>query len=202
MTTLQAQERTEFTSSAKRRIREQGKIPAVVYGKETESKSVSLDAGELLKKLRDEGRNAILQLHVGDASHPVMLSDYQMDPIRNQLVHADFQIVDMQSEVEVEVPVNLIGTSQGVKDGGVMQQSLHQILVKAKPGDIPQTIDVDVSNLGVNEVISVKDISSSGNYSLVQDEEQVIASILPPQQEKEIDSGEEQEPGEPTNQEG
>ncbi|MED4404166.1 50S ribosomal protein L25/general stress protein Ctc [Metabacillus fastidiosus] len=202
MTTLQAQERTEFTSSAKRRIREQGQIPAVVYGKETESKSVSLDAGELLKKLRDEGRNAILQLHVGDASHPVMLSDYQMDPIRNQLVHADFQIVDMQSEVEVEVPVNLIGTSQGVKDGGVLQQSLHQILVKAKPGDIPQTIDVDVSNLGVNEVISVKDISSSGNYSLVQDEEQVIASILPPQQEKEIDSGEEQEPGEPTNQEG
>ncbi|MGG3799691.1 50S ribosomal protein L25/general stress protein Ctc [Metabacillus fastidiosus] len=202
MTTLQAQERTEFTSSAKRRIREQGQIPAVVYGKEAESKSVSLDAGELLKKLRDEGRNAILQLHVGDASHPVMLSDYQMDPIRNQLVHADFQIVDMQSEVEVEVPVNLIGTSQGVKDGGVLQQSLHQILVKAKPGDIPQTIDVDVSNLGVNEVISVKDISSSGNYSLVQDEEQVIASILPPQQEKEIDSGEEQEPGEPTNQEG
>ncbi|MEC2076595.1 50S ribosomal protein L25/general stress protein Ctc [Metabacillus fastidiosus] len=202
MTTLQAQERTEFTSSAKRRIREQGQIPAVVYGKEAESKSVSLDAGELLKKLRDEGRNAILQLHVGDASHPVMLSDYQMDPIRNQLVHADFQIVDMQSEVEVEVPVNLIGTSQGVKDGGVIQQSLHQILVKAKPGDIPQTIDVDVSNLGVNEVISVKDISSSGNYSLVQDEEQVIASILPPQQEKEIDSGEEQEPGEPTNQEG
>ncbi|MGG3890570.1 50S ribosomal protein L25/general stress protein Ctc [Metabacillus fastidiosus] len=202
MTTLQAQERTEFTSSAKRRIREQGQIPAVVYGKETESKSVSLDAGELLKKLRDEGRNAILQLHVGDASHPVMLSDYQMDPIRNQLVHADFQIVDMQSEVEVEVPVNLIGTSQGVKDGGVMQQSLHQILVKAKPGDIPQTIDVDVSNLGVNEVISVRDISSSGNYSLVQDEEQVIASILPPQQEKEIDSGEEQESGEPTNQEG
>lgn len=201
MTTLQAQERTEFTSSAKRRIREQGKIPAVVYGKAVESKSVALDAGELVKKLRDEGRNAILQLNVGGTSHSVMLSNYQTDPIKNEIIHADFQVVDMQSEIEVEVPVNLVGTSKGVKDGGVLQQVLHQILVKSKPNDIPQTIDVDVSELGVNETILLKEISPNGNYSFIQDEEQVIASVLPPKQEEEIDSGEQQEPGQPTNEE-
>jgi large subunit ribosomal protein L25 len=202
MTTLQAMKRTEFTNSAKRKIRESGKIPAIIYGKTTESKPVTLDSIELIKTLRDEGKNTIINLSVDGSSHAVMLYDMQKDPLKNEIVHVDFHIVDMNSDVEVEVPIHLTGEAQGVKDGGVLQQPLHVISISAKPDKIPQTIDVEITNLGVNETILIKDIPKNGDYSFVQDEEMVIASILPPQQEEEIDSGEEQEPGTPTNEEG
>lgn len=202
MTTLQAMKRTEFTNSAKRKIRESGKIPAIIYGKTTESKPVTLDSIELIKTLRDEGKNTIINLSVDGSSHAVMLYDMQKDPLKNEIVHVDFHIVDMNSDVEVEVPIHLTGEAQGVKDGGVLQQPLHVISISAKPDKIPQTIDVEITNLGVNETILIKDIPKNGDYSFVQDEELVIASILPPQQEEEIDSGEEQEQGTPTNEEG
>jgi large subunit ribosomal protein L25 len=202
MTTLQATERTEFTNSAKRKIRESGKIPAVIYGKATESTPVVLDSIELIKTLREEGKNSIINLDVNGSSHAVMLYDMQKDPLKNEIVHADFHIVDMKSDVQVEVPIHLTGEALGVKDGGVLQQPLHEVTITAKPGDIPQAIDVDITNLGVNETLLIKDIPNNGNYSFVQDEEQVIASVLPPQQEEEIDSGEEQEAGTPENEEG
>lgn len=202
MTTLQAIKRTEFTNSAKRKVRESGKVPAIIYGKAEESQPVALDSIELIKTLREEGKNTVLHLDVDGSSHAVMLYDMQTDPLKNEIIHADFHIVDMQADVEVEVPVQLIGEAQGVKDGGVLQQSLHEVGITAKPGNIPQTIDVDISNLGVNETLYIKDLLASQNYQFVQDEEQVVASILPPQQEEEIDSGEEQEPGQPENEEG
>jgi len=202
MTTLQAIKRTEFTNSAKRRVRESGKIPAIIYGKDKESQPVALDSIELIKTLREEGKNAVLHLDVDGSSHAVMLYDMQTDPLKNEIIHADFHIVDMQADVEVQVPVHLIGEAQGVKDGGVLQQSLHEVTITAKPGNIPQSIDIDISNLGVNETFYIKDLSTSQNYQFVQDEDQVVASILPPQQEEEIDSGEEQEPGQPENEEG
>lgn len=202
MTTLQAIKRTEFTNSAKRKVRESGKVPAIIYGKAKESQPVALDSIELIKTLREEGKNTVLHLDVDGSSHAVMLYDMQTDPLKNEIIHADFHIVDMQADVEVQVPVHLIGEAQGVKDGGVLQQSLHEVTITAKPGSIPQSIDVDIANLGVNETLYIKDLSTSQNYQFVQDEEQVIASILPPQQEEEIDSGEEQEPGQPENEEG
>ncbi|MCV9884635.1 50S ribosomal protein L25/general stress protein Ctc [Metabacillus halosaccharovorans] len=202
MTTLQAMKRTEFTNSAKRKVRESGKIPAIIYGKAKESQPVALDSIELIKTLRDEGKNTVLHLDVDGSSHAVMLYDMQTDPLKNEIIHADFHIVDMQADVQVEVPVHLTGEAQGVKDGGVLQQSLHEVTITAKPGNIPQSIDVDITNLGVNETLYIKDLSTSSNYQFTQDEEQVVASILPPQQEEEIDSGEEQEPGQPENEEG
>lgn len=202
MTTLQAMKRTEFTNSAKRKVRESGKIPAIIYGKAKESQPVALDSIELIKTLRDEGKNTVLHLDVDGSSHAVMLYDMQTDPLKNEIIHADFHIVDMQADVQVEVPVHLTGEAQGVKDGGVLQQSLHEVTITAKPGNIPQSIDVDIANLGVNETLYIKDLSTSPDYQFSQDEEQVVASILPPQQEEEIDSGEEQEPGQPENEEG
>ena len=202
MTTIQAINRHEFTRSAKRKIREAGQIPAIVYGKTTESKPVAIDSIQLLKTIREEGKNTIIDLNVDGSSQNVMLSDMQTDPLKNEVIHVDFQIVDMKADIEVNVPIQLIGEAQGVKDGGVLQQSTHEITISAKPGDIPQTIEVDISNLAVNEALLLKDVVKNGSYTFIQDGDLVIASILPPQQEEEIDSGEEQEPGTPTNEEG
>lgn len=202
MTTINATTRTKFTNSAKRKIREAGQIPAVIYGKASESKAVAIDSIELIKTLRDEGKNSIINLSVEGTSHDVMLYDMQTDSLKNEIVHADFHIVDMQSAVEVEVPIQLIGDSRGVKDGGVLQQPLYLVTISAKPGKFPQSIEVDIENLEVNETILIKDLPKNNDYTFIQDEEQVVASILPPLQEQEIDSGEEQEAGTPVNEEG
>ncbi|MBZ5751169.1 MULTISPECIES: 50S ribosomal protein L25/general stress protein Ctc [Metabacillus] len=202
MTTLQAVKRTEFTNSAKRKIRESGEIPAIIYGKSIESKPVAVNSIELMKTLREEGKNTIINLSVDGSSYAVMLYDLQTNPLKSEIVHADFHIVDMQADIQVEVPINLTGDAQGVKDGGVLQQPLYEVTINVKPGKIPQTIEVDITNLGVNETISIKDLPENKDYTFVQDEEQVIASILPPKQEAEIDSGEEQEAGTPQNEEG
>jgi large subunit ribosomal protein L25 len=202
MTTLKVKERTVFTSSARRKVREEGQVPAVIYGKTTEPKSISIDSIELIKTLRDEGRNAIIKLDLDGKSHSVMLYEMQTDPLKNEITHADFYVVNMKEDVEVDVPITLTGDAQGVKDGGVLQQPLYQASITAKPGEIPQTIEVDISELGVNDTLTIGDVKISGKYSFNHEKDEVVASILPPQQEEEIDSGEEQEPGEPENAEG
>ncbi|WP_338779265.1 50S ribosomal protein L25/general stress protein Ctc [Metabacillus sp. FJAT-52054] len=201
-TTIKAKERKDFKKSATRAIRLQGHVPGIIYGFKTDNKAVSIDSIDLLKVLRDEGRNAIIQLDVDGKKHSVMVNDMQRDTMKNEILHADFLAVNMNSEVDVEVPLTLTGEAQGVKDGGVLQQPLYQISVTAKPNDIPQTIEVDISNLAVNDTLTISDLKDSKKYTINHEDDEVIASILPPQAEEEIDSGEEQEPGEPENAEG
>ncbi|AZB41191.1 50S ribosomal protein L25/general stress protein Ctc [Bacillus sp. FJAT-42376] len=201
-TTIKAQERKDFKNSSTKAIRSKGHVPGIIYGYKTDNKAVSLDSIDLLKTLRDEGRNAIIQLDVEGKKHSVMVNDMQMDTMKNEILHADFIVVNMDSEVDVEVPLHLTGDAQGVKDGGVLQQPLYQISITAKPNDIPQTIEVDISNLTVNETLTISDLKDSKKYTINHEDDEVIASILPPQAEEEIDSGEQQESGEPENAEG
>lgn len=201
-TVLTATERTEFRHSNLTKIRNEGNIPAVVYGQKTDSKAIYLSEADFHKTMKAVGRNGVFSLDVAGAKSNVMLTDYQINPIRNDIVHADFLIVDMSKEITAEVRVNLVGDAAGVKDGGVLQQSLHEVSVTATPSNIPQSIDVDVSELAVSETLTVADLKAQGQYQINNDDEDVIASILPPKQEEEINSGEQQEAGTPTNEEG
>lgn len=195
---LHANERTEFKRSSRRKIRLEGQIPAVVYGNETENKSISVNGKDFIKTIRESGRNGIIDLAIGSDKRKVMLSDYQVDPLKSlEFVHLDFQVVDFTSEIDVDVTVQVTGDAAGVKDGGVLQQVLHQASVKVLPADVPEFIEVDVTNLQVNETVTFADLDSSGKYTFNHEEDEVIASILAPRQEEEIDSGEQQEPGEP-----
>lgn len=199
--TLKANERTGSQRSALRQLRQEGNIPAVVYGKNTESKSIYINSIEFIKTIRENGRNGVISLDVNGSQHDVMLTDYHQDHVKNEILHADFLVVDKSSKVNASVRVNLVGEAAGVKDGGVMQQPVHEVNITATPGSIPQSIDVDVTNLQVGENLTLADIKQ-GNYELNDDETTVIVSILPPKQEAEINSGEEQEPGAPENEEG
>ncbi|MDX5475852.1 MAG: 50S ribosomal protein L25/general stress protein Ctc [Bacillaceae bacterium] len=201
--TLQAVERTQFNKSARTKTRQGGHVPAVVYGNNTENKAISVDGKEFLKTIRDVGRNGIITLEIGSDKRKVMLSDYQTDPLKSsEFVHLDFQVVNFNQEIDVDVNVVLTGEAQGVKDGGVLQHVLHQVSVKTLPNNVPEAVELDISNLAVNETVTVGDVQTSGKYTLNHEAEEVIASILPPKQEEEIDSGEEQEPGEPEMVEG
>lgn len=178
---LKATKRENLTKSATKEIRSSGRIPAVVYGKDKDPKTVSVDNVELVKTVRDEGRNAIISLDVeSDSAVDVMLHEYQIDPIKDELIHADFYVVNMSEEMDVEVPLRLIGEAQGSKDGGVLQQPLYELQVRAKPKDIPEEITVDISSLGIGDSIAIADLPKADDYELLDEDETTIATILAP----------------------
>lgn len=178
---LKALKRENHKKSTTRHFRENGHVPGVVYGKEKETKSIAVDSSTLVKTIRDEGRNAIISLDVeNDQPVDVMLHDYQMDPIKDELVHVDFYIVNMSEAIDVEVPLRLEGEAVGIKDGGVLQQPLFELQVRAKPGDIPDEITVDVSSLAIGESIAIADLEAAKKYEILDDPETTIATVVPP----------------------
>ena len=201
-TVLQATERTDKRRGTLTRIRKEGNVPAIVYGAKKENTSIYLSEVQLLKTIKDVGRNGVISLDVNGNTQNVIVTDYQVDPLKNGFIHVDFLAVDMSKEVTANVNVNLVGDAAGVKDGGVMQQSLFEVSIAAKPADIPPTIDIDVTKLQVADTITVADIKELGNFTVNHEEDEVIASILPPRQEEVIDSGEKQGEAPPENGEG
>jgi large subunit ribosomal protein L25 len=175
--TLNAMKREDHTRSATKKLRQSGQVPAVVYGKENESKSISVDSLELLKTVRDEGRNAVISLQIqGDSAVNVMLHDYQSDHIKDSVLHADFYIVNMSQEMETQVPVRL----EGEPENGVVQQPLYEVTVKATPNNFPNEITVDISKKSIGDIITVAEIGESTTYTVVDDAETVVASVLAP----------------------
>lgn len=194
---LKAERRDDLKKSSTKAIRDKGFIPAVVYGKAKDTMTVQVDSIELLKTVRDEGRNAIISLDVEGASVDVMLHDYQVEPIKNQLVHADFYIVDMKQEMDVLVPVHLEGEAKGQKEGGVLQQPQYELEVRAKPADIPEEILIDISDLGVGDSIMVSDLKDGKNYEVLEDENTTIVAVTAPDQVEDLEVDEQQEAVEP-----
>jgi large subunit ribosomal protein L25 len=190
---IQANKRTDFKNSTNRKIRDEGNFPAVVYGNKTESTPIYLNSADFIKTIREAGRNGVLTLQVEKQKYSVMLHDIQTDPLKNEIVHADFQVVDMKKEIDTEVSLSLVGEAKGTKEGGVLQQSLYEISLKGLPQDIPSSIDVDVSDLGINDTITVGDIKVDKKLEITHNAEDTVASVLPPQQEEEPDSGEVQD---------
>lgn len=192
--TLKANSRNDLKSSHTKKIRSEGIVPAVVYGKGKEPKTVAVNSMELLKTVRDEGRNAIISLNVEGESVDVMLHDYQIEPIKDELLHADFYVVNMSQEMDVEVAIHLDGEALGTKEGGVLQQPLYNLAVRAKPGNIPDEIKIEVSDLDVGDSIIVSDLKAGKDYEILEDENTTIVTVLPPDDgtTEEEESGEEE----------
>ncbi len=165
----------------------EGAIPAIVYGNGKEPISVAVDSVDLLKTVRDEGKNAVISLDIKGESVDVMLHDYQTDPLKASLVHADFYVVNMSEARNVEVPIQLEGEAPGSNEGGVLQQPLYDLEISAKPNDIPDQITVDVSKLEVGDSISVGDLPTDGAYEILTDADTTIATVTAPTAEIESD---------------
>lgn len=175
---LKARKREDHARSATKKLRQNGQVPAVVYGKEVESKSISVDSSDLLKTVRDEGRNAIISLHVQEESPlNVMLHEYQVDKIKDQVLHADFFVVNLSEEMETTVTVRLIGEPEN----GVVQQAVNEVTVSATPDKIPNEITVDISKKSIGDIVTVAEIGDESNvYEVVDEPETVVASVLAP----------------------
>lgn len=194
---LQASKREDLKKSNTKKIRQSGRIPAVVYGNNKGAQTISVDSIELLKTVRDEGKNAIISLDVEGEAVDVMLHEYQIEPLKDELVHADFYIVNMSQEMDVEVIVHLEGEAPGTKEGGVLQQPLYELAVRAKPADIPEEITVDVSSLNIGDSIMVSDLKEGKNYEILEDENTTIVSVTAPDTTEEEEETTDEEVTEP-----
>ncbi|WP_400244743.1 50S ribosomal protein L25/general stress protein Ctc [Niallia sp. JL1B1071] len=201
-TTLQAKKRMTDKHSSLTKLRSEGEIPGIVYGSKVENTAISLSEANFLKTIREVGRNGVISLDIDGETYNVVLNEYDSDPIKRAVLHVDFLAVDLSKAISAPVRISLVGEAAGVKDGGVMQQALHEVTVTAKPNDIPTSIDIDVTELQVGDTITVGDVKGYDKIEINHEQEEVVASILAPRQEEEISTGEQQEEGMPDNVEG
>lgn len=179
MATLNATIRGEFKKSYAKKLRNEGKIPSVVYGKTVGNESVAVDAGAVSKLFRSEGRNAIINLDIeGKKKYTVMAHELQFDSIKGTVRHIDFLEINMNEEIDAVVPVVLQGAEAVEAGDVVLNHQLSELTVRALPNDLPSTIEVDVSKLAVGDAIRVSDLASgTSKYTILGDPEEVIVTL-------------------------
>jgi large subunit ribosomal protein L25 len=172
----------KFNKNAARRVRVQGKIPAVVYGAKEPALAIELDPKQMLRILHSEtGHNSIFDLEVIGSSvkTKVMIVDWQYEPIKDRLIHIDLKRIAMDKAMKVEVPVLLEGIPVGVKmGGGILDQVLREVEIECLPSDIPSYINVDVSNLGFGDVLRISDLPHGGKFKFLGDETATVAHVV------------------------
>jgi large subunit ribosomal protein L25 len=178
--TLEVQTREAGTKNHARRVRKEGKIPAVVYGAGKDAQPVTVDPRHVLRILRsDSGHNTIFDLALqGGEPTKAMIVDWQYEPIKGHLLHIDLQRIAMDKALRVNVPVVLQGVPAGVKtEGGILEQMLREVEIECLPGDIPSHIDVDVSELTFGKVLRVSDLPHNEKLKFLTDANQPVAHV-------------------------
>lgn len=186
--TIQAKERNTGQHSTLTTLRNEGIVPSVVYGYKTEATSITVNERDLVTTLRDTGRNGVLQLLLNDQKLNVVLNDYQADALKGTILHADFLEVNLTEELEVDVQINLIGESNGEKEGGTVQQPNWELTIKVKPSDIPEAFDVDVSNLAIGDTLTVADIREASKFEILNDDDYGLVTISAPRTAAELEA--------------
>jgi large subunit ribosomal protein L25 len=170
----------KFNKNAARRVRVSGKVPAVVYGAGQDSVAVSVDPRVITKILHsDSGHNTIFDLDVtGSTVVKAMIVDWQHEPIKGALLHIDLKRIAMDKMMTVSVPIQLIGVPLGVRaQGGILEHVLREVEIECLPSDIPGHLDVDVSNLEMNQSIHVSDLPHPGSIKFLSDEGLTVAHV-------------------------
>jgi large subunit ribosomal protein L25 len=163
-----------------RRARREGQVPVTIYGGQGEAVAALAPLSELAAILRsDTGRNTIFTLDVeGIGASEVMFHDRQIDPVRGRLVHADFKRLVKGQKIEATVPLRLVGEALGVREqAGVLEQIVRNIDIRCAPRDIPEALEVDVTNLAVHDVLHVSDIPHPAGVEILEEPDMVIATI-------------------------
>ena len=164
-----------------RKLRAQGKVPAILYGHGMDPVKVAIDDRDLYHVLHtDAGTNVLVDLHVGKDQHLAMPREIQRDHIRGQFLHVDFLVVRRDEKINVDVPVHLVGESHGVKEGGVVEHHLWDLKVECLPTNVPQSIEADISPLGIGEILTVAQISVPSGVTVLTPSEETIVSVVPP----------------------
>src|SRR6266516_4633231 len=180
-TKLKATLRDGGGKGAARKLRAGGLVPGILYGHGMEPLKLALDGRELYHVLHTgAGSNVLVDLQVGQDQHLAMPREIQRDHVRGQFLHVDFLVVRRDEKITVDVPVHLIGESHGVKEGGVVEHHLWDLKVECTPTNVPQSVEADITRLGIGDSLSVKDIRIPGNVTVLTPLEETIVSVVPP----------------------
>lgn len=198
---LEVQARDSTGTREARRLRKQGLIPGVLYGRGKKSYAISIPERELRRVLTgDQGLHAILDVVVagdGDGkAHASILKDYQLDPLRGKIAHVDLHEVRLDQPITASVVVELVGESPGVKSGGVLSQVTREIHVQALPMDIPDHLEADVSEMEMGATLRLADLPTVDKVTFVDDPETVLATVTMPTRVEEPEPEEEEVEGE------
>ena len=179
---LVAEARDATGKGVARKLRAAGRIPAVVYGKGVESKAISIDPSALQRVLQSggAGMNTLIELSVEGTTRTVLVKELQREPVRGRPVHTDFYLVDLEKKVEVSVPIHLVGRPQGVELGGILDHPLREIELECLPLAIPESVNVDVSELDVGQSVHVRDLELPEGSSVRTDVNLAVASVIAP----------------------
>lgn len=182
MQTLIGTPRKDFKKSAIRQLRASGKIPAIVYGKTVQHTPIHVEEKDFIQMVRKHGSNAVVKLMWGEANSTVMVGEVQIDPIKNEIIHIDFNQVNMNRKIKAEIPIEWINEkeSQGIKEGGVLQKQYRTIEVQCLPGNIPDSFSVDLSPLGIGDSITIGDMAIEEGVEIQLPDDSVLVSILAP----------------------
>lgn len=169
-----------------KQIRQNGILPAVLYGEGIETVAVGIPARDFERVYQEAGESTLLRLVVGASGHTVLIHDVAYDPLRGQPIHADFYAVRMDKALRVIVPIVFIGESPAVKnEGGILVKVAQELEVEALPADLPHELSVDLSALiAINSRITVKDLPRGERVRIMAPPEEIVALVEPPRSEE------------------
>ncbi|MBS4023909.1 MAG: 50S ribosomal protein L25 [Dethiobacter sp.] len=190
---VKAEPRTPASKGHLRQLRQKGLVPGVVYGRNKEAVTVTVDGKDLAGVLgHSSGMNTLVDLAMDGGKDTVMVKELTRDILyHDRLTHVDFIRISLEDKLEVNVPVQLIGEPQGVRDGGVVQQSLREVVMKCLPTAIPEMIELDVTGLGTGQSLTVADLVTTGDVEMISDSAEVVVTVLAPRVAEEEEKHEE-----------
>ncbi|HOI30643.1 MAG TPA: 50S ribosomal protein L25 [Melioribacteraceae bacterium] len=176
---IKAKKRILSTKGAVNKLRRNGEVPGIFYTKGTEPIAISVP--ELsLHPIVYTAETHIINLEVDDNEvRKSILKNIQFDPVTDKVIHFDFLGISLDQEIDIEVPIALTGQAKGIKEGGIIQQSMHKLQVSCLPGDIPEHISIDVTNLGLGDAVHVKDLAIE-KVKIRHNEEVIIVAVVMP----------------------
>jgi large subunit ribosomal protein L25 len=205
---LAAKKRGVTGKGPARQARREGRVPATLYGRGVAPLSIDVDRRDLITAFHtDAGMNVLLDLEIDGGTTLAIARELQRDPVRGTLLHADFVAVDRTQEIEVEVPLHLVGESAGVKSGGVLEQPLFTLHVRCTVTDVPDGIDADITALEIGDALRVADLAPDAGFTILNDPDVPVAIVAAPISEEELEAmeaeaGVEQEAPEMVGEEG
>ena len=179
---LKAEVRQEGGKGPARRLRAAGKVPGTLYGRGMDAVAVTVDARELDHTLStDAGINVLIDLRVGSDTHLTLARSLERHPLKGTIFHVDFLKIARDQTITVDVPVHFEGEAKGVKEGGVLEHHLWQLHVECLPANVPERINIDVSDMDIGAICRVADVTPPEGVKILTNEEEIIVTCVVPQ---------------------
>ena len=177
---IPAKKRTVGPRSTLSKLRKSGAIPGVVYGYQMESTPISLDTRAFAKVIANMGSNGVFHLEADGKKVNAVVTEIQRCALKGHFLHVDFKSINMSEALEVDVPITVVGDAVGIAQGGFLMQPNREVKIKVSPSNIPETIEVDVSDVAIGTSLYVSDIRNKCPYEIINEDDYTIVTITPP----------------------